>query len=73
MPLSIVIVAIDIEEADGMIIASHLMHGCPTHNSLIAKICRDSDFYERYKVYIDRCWRDNVKEVNEEYFKSILS
>jgi len=72
MPIAIGIVAIDLEEDNGMIIASHLMYGCPTHNSLIAKICRDSDFYERYKLYIERCWRDNVHEVDEHYLKLLL-
>lgn len=70
-PIAIGIVATDIEE-DGMIVATHLL---PTlelsKNCLITKICKDSVFYERYKVYIKRFWNENIQEVNQEYFDKL--
>lgn len=70
-PMVIGIVAMDIEEDNGIIIATHLIWGTPTKECLIAKICKDSDLYEKYKKHLLRFWEE-YKEVNQVYYNHIM-
>lgn len=73
-PVAIGIVAVDIEE-DGMIIATHLLPVVKslTRDCLIAKICKDNVFYERYKEYIKRCWNERTQLVDQQYYDKLIA